>query len=49
MNAVLEACDLGRFAPGSAQGRREVLEQAASAVEALEDQKLRPASPEARA
>jgi hypothetical protein len=49
VNAVLEACDLGRFAPGSAQGRREVLEQAASAVEALEDQKLRPTSPEARA
>lgn len=50
VNAVFEACDVGRFAPGSTQGRRDVLEQAASAVEALEDAKLRHvAPPEARA
>lgn len=39
--AVLDACDMGRFAPGSSQGRRDVLEQAVAAVEALEQQKLR--------
>ena len=49
VGAVLDACDLGRFAPGSTAGRREVLEQASEAVAALEDQKLKPLPPEARA
>ena len=38
--AVLETCDLGRFAPGSTEGQREVLAQAEAAIEALESQKL---------
>jgi hypothetical protein len=38
--AVLDACDMGRFAPGTAQGQRDVLEQAVAAVESLQGEKL---------
>jgi hypothetical protein len=46
VDLVLETCDLGRFAPGTGDARREAMAQGLDAVDSIDAQKLR--KPEAR-